>query len=1364
MNYDIDAPGDLQVDEEALRQYNTVGQIQQEIQQEQADQAKAKAEEERKKKELDAKLNPDGTPKTPYETMDPKQFGLTENAKELGNAVVGAGVDIINSVGSIPKFFDSNFYKEDSGNPYEFKAPWLIKDKPITRTVWGNVIENVLEFGGGAIGAGKVGWALKGVKGVQAAAKAGGIASVASMVATKAPVAAKITGAALSGAAYDLISNDSQQSNVSAAILKVKPEWSHILKPISTTEFMSPAQRAVYNMFEGMGLGVALDLGLSAAGAAYRGLTGASKAAKARVTDPLQSTIGKNQVLDAVDTAERLNYDRQGTIVKAEARASYERATYDQAMTDGRLGEVPPTFDEWKRKVNKNGNNPWNKLTKEEQDAQAKAWAGMNEVDWGDRDFSLRAKNQTDAEIEVAEDQLFKDLDDGAPRQNAAYMEGGDVTDNRALTHSTDAAKGMRDQIRIRQDRTQMDGSPRGPLTEAHIRRMENGHGFMSTDEADRLAEFFVTDETFQALYGGPVVKEQVKQNFLDMADDIRSFLDDSGHSRIIDASEEELYSFVESLRQPSDTGRYGSDVLNTAQLTAVDLMVGQLARGARDLSRAAVNISDQVDVSAAGSLTDGIFARMKSLAKLRKQTSVLSSWNLSRFTPGEEDLGRLDELVEAEGEVIDNLRNIIRADTDGELIDTYLHWMATGGQKPQTFKDFQEFMKRKLHGYSEGNIQYRNKIVGELQSMGINSILSGPKTPVRAAIGTGLGTIMRPVAAMIGTIGSDNPTLMRSNFAAFGGMVEGMGDAWRAALADFKTYTQRPDGWRGATVNTKDYEWEALKSFTNQYGSDGDKAAMAIADSMRYINKLPVFNYSPRIMAATDTFFSQLIGRSRQHQLAYLDAYEKASVNGIVSDLDFDRIFKQSKIEFENKVFSADGQITDEMAQFWADEAKLTKELTGFGAAFEKAFDKAPYLKPFVLFMKTGKNALEMSAKYTPLLNSFLKESQVIMNKNIGDPELLQYGIKSQDDLEIARAVHKGRTAIGFSVISMAGMMALNGNLTGNGPPDKQLRESMKQFGWKPRSVRIGGNYVSYEPLEPFNSLLSMVADIADGQKVMGDEWVGNWYAKLGYYLAQNVTNKTVFAGLFQLQDILQSNGQRLEAFAGNFVNNQIPLAGMRNELGKLLSPGQRELESGFLESIRNRNLWTDLTGDGGRLPYRYDILNGQPLNDHIPIVRLNNAINPFMINPGTNPTRELLFRSGVDLKLTFNTGPNNESLEGNPELKSKWQYYIGKQNVEGQLTELFKDRQVVQSIIDMEEDRAANRVYEADETFHVPLIERVLKDAKQTAWQQMMNDSPDVQELNQKATLEALSGKLRKQGKREQANDIEQILAVPH
>ena len=125
-----------------------------------------------------------------------------------------------------------------------------------------------------------------------------------------------------------------------------------------------------------------------------------------------------------------------------------------------------------------------------------------------------------------------------------------------------------------------------------------------------------------------------------------------------------------------------------------------------------------------------------------------------------------------------------------------------------------------------------------------------------------------------------------------------------------------------------------------------------------------------------------------------------------------------------------------------------------------------------------------------------------------------------------------------------------------------------------------------------------------------------------------------------------------------------------------------------------------------GNTPSYRYDILDGKPLRDYDLPTRLWNSVAPFMVNHTVSPTRDLLFRSGVDMKLTFNTGPNKESLEGRPDLKSKYQYYVSKQNLEEKFNNLFQDPRIVDSIIKMENDRANGRRYEAGDTFHNALI----------------------------------------------------------
>lgn len=951
-------------------------------------------------------FNEDGTAKSSFEQTDPKDFGLAENAQEGFNAVTGGVVDIYNSVASIPKFFDSEFYKSDKGNPYEFKAPWLITDKPITRTRWGNITRTVVEFGGGLVGVGKVGYAVKGLKWLSTASKA--------------TTLGKAGAAAAAGAVYDGISNQSEEANAAAAAQKaltdLKPEWAGLLEPIATNDDMSPAQRVVYNMVEGLGIGAIADLAFEGG---KRGLKAFAKK-KEEVTkslagvDPeiLENTAG-TQISKEVEAATKSEYEFKTRNLEIETEKTIQKKVFAQLKKQLKVPEGMnlKTFREL------DAGQTWKSLDDAKKKELMQIEANNRGIKWEDYDPSTNTKKRAKANEDMAMEQLEFDYDNGYPRENPAYYKGGDVTDNQALTNSSVAGKGVVDQVRIRTEQTQKYGAPRGPLSEAQIRRMENGATDFSNDLVDQYAKTITKSPGFEKLYGANFTPE-MKNIFEEIASDLANFVDDSGNTRAIDLTQEQLTAFVENYRGGKNvvTGEFadnstrieGIDVANRAQTVALDLVLGQLLTGARDISKAGLSVLGEVDVKAPGSLIDGIMARYSALSRLRAETKALDSFNFRKhrhyenvkagkakgqFTeapPNKTDV--YDKASKQAAEEVRTFKTLLQGDVDDNLLETFMHFTAAGNGSGQTFKDLTAFMKRKLHGYKGAGPAQRNALINEMMAMGMNSILSGPKTPVRAVIGTSMGTILRPVSTVLGATGKANDLTRRAAFAELGGMYASINDSWQKAAKDFQTYFQKEEGWRGVTQNRRDQEWESMKSFHEQYGSAGDKAVMKLANFMREMNKIPIFSYGPRLMTATDTFFSQMIGRGRMRSLAYVETYEKAKLKGIdPSDLEFKEMLNEAEKSFESKVFSADGELTDEMAKFAADEAKLTKELTGSMAKLNDAFDSMPFLKPFMLFMRTGVNAFEMTSKHTPILNGQLREAKDIFSLAPGDPALLK-------------------------------------------------------------------------------------------------------------------------------------------------------------------------------------------------------------------------------------------------------------------------------------------------------------------------------------------------------------------------------------
>ena len=232
-----------------------------------------------------------------------------------------------------------------------------------------------------------------------------------------------------------------------------------------------------------------------------------------------------------------------------------------------------------------------------------------------------------------------------------------------------------------------------------------------------------------------------------------------------------------------------------------------------------------------------------------------------------------------------------------------------------------------------------------------------------------------------------------------------------------------------------------------------------------------------------------------------------------------------------------------------------------------------------------------------------------------------------------------------------MASMAYLSGNLHGNGPTDRQQRQAWLDAGWKPRTIKIGDVWVNYDAFEPYNQILALVGDIGDHQQLMGEEWAEDRLSKLAMALASTATSKSYLAGLQSFVDLFSGAPGQQSRIVASLMNNTIPLSGLRNEIGKVLTPYTRELGSDIGSSIRNRNLITEgIAADP--LPIKYDILTGRPIKDHDFVTRMFNAVSPVNFNLDYSPGRELLFNSGYDMRTSTYSAPDGTDLSDSPKL----------------------------------------------------------------------------------------------------------------
>jgi hypothetical protein len=307
-----------------------------------------------------------------------------------------------------------------------------------------------------------------------------------------------------------------------------------------------------------------------------------------------------------------------------------------------------------------------------------------------------------------------------------------------------------------------------------------------------------------------------------------------------------------------------------------------------------------------------------------------------------------------------------------------------------------------------------------------------------------------------------------------------------------------------------------------------------------------------------------------------------------------------------------------------------------------------------------------------------------------------------------------------------------MRGDLNGNGPVDRQKRQVWLDGKWEPRTIKLGAVRVGYDNFEPFNLIMSTIADVGDASELMGEEWTENQLGKISLVVAQAITSKSYLAGIQSFVDLFGARPGQGPRIVASLANNTVPLAGLRNELGRLFTPYMREINSGVIQSIRNRNLLTEQIAGTQQLPKKYDILNGKPLKDWDFLTRAYNAVSPVTLNLEQSKGRQLLFNSGYDLRTSTYYAPDGTKLTDNAVIRSLFQQAIGEQNLELKLDKLADDPKILASLEQMRADIKSGKRgdFDVKDYYHNRIIERIFYNARRQAWAKI-SSQPNVRRV---------------------------------
>jgi len=841
------------------------------------------------------------------------------------------------------------------------------------------------------------------------------------------------------------------------------------------------------------------------------------------------------------------------------------------------------------------------------------------------------------------------------------------------------------------------------------------------------------------------------------------------GHQRITQGRNAVDMSPQEYLKELFETNDVvdGQEIWTSKNVVIADLVIGSLMKQLRDTGIAAREISDLVDITDVDGPAKQLVDTMLTALYQTKKARFVKSDSFRALAAGKKTKKTIDEAVQADiadaKESIMSILKISKDNADDDMVNAIIEAFSIMDDV-NTLEDFDQWARTVIKGgkLNKNDIDRTGALIRELEGVMTNSVLSGPKTPIRAIMGTSAATFLRPLSTALGAVvrypfDGDAATL-RSSLAAVNGMIEAIPESFTLFRTKLNSY------WKGdlATIKTRysefsrgDQNWELIRRWAEDSGraTAGDTAAFRLANVARNLNDSNFLTYSTKIMAATDDAFAYILGRAKMREKAMRRVMELQS-NGIQTPQINKKLMQAYEDDFYAQVFDSAGNISDEATAFARKEVTLTQELTGFAKGLNDVFTATPLAKPFFLFARTGVNGLALTGKYTPGFNFLVKEFNDIALANPNNLESVsKYGIFTPEELANAKALQTGRLAIGSAVTFMATMAWMRGDLNGNGPVDRSKRQMWIDGKWEPRTIKLGAVRVGYDNFEPFNLIMSTIADVGDASELMGEEWTESELQKISLVIAQAVTSKSYLAGIQSFVDLFAGRPGQFDRIVAGLGNNIVPLAGLRNEMGRLFTPYMREIGSGIDQSIRNRNLITERLAGNNQLPIKYDMLNGKPLKDWDFLTRAYNAVSPISLNLDQSVGRNFLFNSGYDLRMSTYYAPDSTNLTDNPRVRSEFQRLIGEQNLERELDKLAVDPKIIASMEQMYADiRAGKRAqYDARDYYHNIIIDRLFQRARRRAWAQLSSNQEAI-ELMEEERLK----RVRKLQKKTQTRNI--------
>lgn len=674
------------------------------------------------------------------------------------------------------------------------------------------------------------------------------------------------------------------------------------------------------------------------------------------------------------------------------------------------------------------------------------------------------------------------------------------------------------------------------------------------------------------------------------------------------------------------------------------------------------------------------------------------------------------------------------------------------------------------------------NGFMEKAQNWYINSLLSGPRTFMKNAIGNMVAQTLLQVETAVGGV-FVNPAITRhvmKEFATLESFREGMDFFLKAyKLDDQLLDTGRSPLENTAKTHRPEYFSDAAPEQTmrqafNWFGNNVVNIPTKLLLSMDEVFKQSLFRQNAKLEL---TLKGMKMGIKNPDELADYVArgMETVMVNGerafsntgiikyandAVEKMDAENLSKSGKRLLPSERAAKVQEIIDSETAKRGDALKKYEE---GGLGFEnlgeidnisarsleharygtftndagKAAELAgaivktvPILKLIFPFIRTPINLLKFSFD-----RAFFAGPEVSRQVLANMPDLpmlkntqatIRKELNSRNPVERARAAGKIATASMMNASLLYMILSNRDFITSGGPKDTAQLKTLEQTGWQRYSFRVGDKYFSYSGLDPFGTHFGVLADLVDqfdeANSEINSTVAEQVFAAATISMTRNITDKSYLAGLQLVSDALSNPERKMEKLVNNLAGGFVP---------NILYQGQSLGGDTTTREVRNIGdaLLKKLPNGNDSLDPKRNLL-GEPITvENYPIV------GPF--NPSRISTRkgDEVFEELANLEHGFTNPPTkldrlidltDYKTDTNQSAYDRQLELLGETKIRG--------KSLRQSLEKLIRDKRYQRLSTISEggvkSPRIALINRIISRYRRVAFVKMLEEFPEVKD----------------------------------